>query len=116
LSKRLDQLNTLADHCEEMLCLIDRKSHRIEGANAALVKATGLEAPTLIGQSFYDIFEPQDNQTQTAILSGTPEGKKKLIKMKGQLKCANDTTRTVKWRIVEKESKWHAVAEWANGG
>ena len=109
-NERLENLASLVDNSQEITCIFNIRTFRIEEVNSTFKSMLGYEPSEVLGSTLISFFNEEDLVETKKIVKEEIKRRSEIFSFENRIVCKNGTQKWMRWKIIVKNNKCFANA------
>lgn len=109
-NERLENLASLVDNSQEITCIFNIRTFRIEEVNSTFKSMLGYEPSEVLGSTLISFFNEEDLVETKKIVKEEIKRRSEIFSFENRIVCKNGTQKWMRWKIIVKNNKGFANA------
>lgn len=109
-NERLENLASLVDNSQEITCIFNMITFRIEEVNSTFKNMLGYEPAEVLGTTLISFFNEEDLVETKKIVKEEIKRRSEIFSFENRIICKNGTQKWMRWKIIVKNNKCFANA------
>lgn len=109
-NERLENLASLVDNSQEITCIFNMRTFRIEEVNSTFKNILGYEPSEVLGTTLISFFNEEDLVETKKIVKEEIKRRSEIFSFENRIICKNGTQKWMRWKIIVKNNKCFANA------
>jgi len=109
-NERLENLASLVDNSQDITCIFNIRTFKIEEVNSTFKSMLGYEPSEVLGSTLISFFNEEDLVETKKIVKEEIKRRREIFSFENRIVCKNGSQKWMRWKIIVKNNKCFANA------